>query len=102
MKVLCYIKKTLWTTPKSEKSLDIDVVVAEITEKSVTISEETSTSSQQVWCNREKLMEALKVHTEEELMAELQNRFGNACGYDNAKRFMEENGIEFSWWGGSN
>ena len=97
-----YIQKTIWATPESVKSHDIDVVVAEITEKSVTISEETSTSSQQVWCNREKLMEALKVHTEEELMAELQNRVGNACGYDNAKQFMEDNGIEFNWYGGSN
>ena len=97
-----YIQKTIWCTPKSVKSHDIDVVVAEITERSVKISEETSTSSQQVWCNREKLMEAMNVHTEEALMAELQNRFGNACGYDNAKLFMEENGIEFDWWGGSN
>lgn len=97
-----YVQKTLWSTPEPVKPWDIVVVVAVIKEKSVTISEETSTSSQQVWCNRDKMMEALKVHTVEELVAELQNRFGNACGYDNAKWFMEENGIEFSWWGGSN
>ena len=78
------------------------MVVANISDRNVSISEETSTSSQYVWCNRDKLMEALNVHTDDELMAELQNRFGNACGYDNARSFMEENGIEFDWYGGSN
>ena len=97
-----YIQKTLWSASGHTEPGSIVVVVAEITERRVTISEETSTSSQQVWCNRDKMMEALKVHTEEELMTELQNRFGNACGYDNAKQFMEEKGIEFNWWGGSN
>lgn len=102
MKVMYYIQKTLWSTPKSATPCDIDVVVAEITEMSVKISEETSTSSQQVWCNRDKMMKALNVHTDEELMTQLQNRFGNACGYNNAKQFMEDNGIDFNWYGGSN
>lgn len=47
-------------------------------------------------------MEMLHVHTVEELMNELEKRFGNPCGYDIARQFMEENGIEFHWWGGSN
>lgn len=97
-----YIQKTLWSASGHTEPGSIVVVVAEITERSVTISEETSTSSQQVCCSRSKMMETLNVHSEEELLIELQNRFGNVCGFGIAKQFMEEKGIEFNWWGGSN
>ena len=94
--------KTIWTSEKSIDPRDIVVVVANVDDRSVSISEETSTSSQQVSCKTVRMMEMLHVHTVEELMNELEKRFGNPCGYDIARQFMEENGIEFHWWGGSN
>lgn len=97
-----YIQKTLWTTEIDVKPGDIVVIVAEINDRRVSISEETSTSSQQVSCNSDKLKEALNVHNDEELMIELEKRFGNTCGYDIARQFMEDNNIEYDWWGGSN
>ena len=97
-----YIQKTIWATEGDVKSHDIVVVVAEINGSSVSVSEETSTSSQQVSCSTDKLKEVLNVHTDEELMDELEKRFGNECGYYIARKFMEDNNIEFHWWGGSN
>lgn len=94
--------KTIWNSDKSVAPHDIGVVVAYVDDQSVSISEETSTSSQQVSCKTVEIMEALHIYTEEELMNELEKRFGNPCGYDIARQFMEENGIEFHWWGGSN
>ncbi len=96
------MNKTIWATEGDVKIGDIVVVVAEINDRRVTISEETSTSSQQVSCNYDKLKEALNVHNDEELMNELEKRFGNTCGYDIARQFMEDNNIEYDWWGGSN
>lgn len=97
-----YLRKTIWVTEGDIKPGDIVVIVAEINERLVSVSEETSTSSQQVNCNPDKLKKALNVHTDEELLNELEKRFGNECGYDNARQFMEDNNIEFYWWGGSN
>ena len=96
------MNKTIWATEGDVKIGDIVVVVAEINDRRVTISEETITSSQQVSCNSDKLKEALNVHNDEELINELEKRFGNICGYDIARQFMEDNNIEFDWWGGSN
>lgn len=97
-----YFNKTIWAAEGCVKPGNVIVVVAEITDGSVSVSEETSTSSQQVSCGIDKLMESLNVHTDEELMIELENRFGNESGYDNARQFMEDNNIEICWWGGSN
>ena len=99
---MSYMNKTIWATEGDVKIGDIVVVVAEINDRRVTISEETITSSQQVSCNSDKLKEALNVHNDEELINELEKRFGNICGYDIARQFMEDNNIEFDWWGGSN
>ena len=96
------LKKTIWVTKGDVKPRDIVVVVAEINDRWVSVSEETSTSSQEVSCNQDRLMEALNVHTDEALMNELEKCFGNECGYDIARQFMEDNNIEFHWWGGSN
>lgn len=97
-----YVQKTIWTTKGDVKPGCIVVVVASIYNRRVFISEETRTSSQEVSCNQDRLMETLNVHTEEALMNELEKRFGNECGYDIARQFMEDNNIEFHWWGGSN
>lgn len=97
-----YIQKTIWATEGDVKPRDIIVVVAEINGSSVSIIEETSTSSQQVRCSTGMLKEILNVHTDEELMNELEKRFGNECGYDIARKYLEDNNIEFHWWGGSN
>lgn len=72
---MAYIQETLWFTSDPVEPGSIVVVVAEITERNVTISEETSTSSQQVCCSRSKMMETLNVHSEEELLIELQKPF---------------------------
>lgn len=99
---MSYLRKTIWVTEDDVKPRGVVVIVAEITDRSVSVSEETSTSSQELYCKKERLMEALIAHTDEELMTELEKRFGNGCGYYKARQFMEDNGIEFSWWGGSN
>lgn len=98
---MSYVSETIWVAEGSISSRDIVVVVADITDGSVAISEETGTSSQQVRCSIDKLMEALGVKTREDLLPELKKRFGNACGYDIARDFMEAHGIEYDWWGGS-
>ena len=97
-----YIQKTIWATESDVKPRDIVVVVAEINGSRVSVSEETSTSSQQVSCSTDKLKEVLNVYTDGELMNEMEKRFGNECGYYVARQLMEENDIEFYWWGGSN
>ena len=94
--------KTIWAAEGDVRPGDVVVVVAEINERRVSVSEETSTSSQEVSCSKGRLMEALNVHTDEELMNEMEKHFGNGCGYDIARQFMEDNNIEFHWWGGSN
>ena len=96
-----YLNKTIWVKDGDVKPGDIVAVVATIDDRSVSVSEETITSSQYVICNSDKLKKALNVHTDEALMNELEQRFGDACGYDYARQFMEDNNIEFHWWGGS-
>ena len=46
-----YIQKAIWTTVGDVKPLDIVVVVAKINGRSVSVSKETSTSSQQLSCS---------------------------------------------------
>lgn len=96
------MRKTIWTTEGRVTAGRTVVVVADVRQGSVSVEEETSTSSQVVYCRTSELMDALNVHTDEELMNELEKRFGNECGYDIARKFMEDNNIEFDWWGGSN
>jgi len=95
------MRKVIWSAEEVVSSRDIVVVVAVIDQWGVTVSEETGTSSQQVTCNTDRMKEVLNVRTDAELMDELERRFGSPCGYYNARMFMEENGIEFHWWGGS-
>lgn len=95
-------QKIIWAAEGDVRPGDVVVVVAEINERRVSVSEETSTSSQEVSCSKGRLMKALNVHTDEELMNEMEKHFGNGCGYDIARQFMEDNNIEFHWWGGSN
>lgn len=97
-----YKRITLGSTEEPVKPGGIVVVVAEFSDGGLAISEETSTSSQQVRCSLEKMMGVLHVNAIEELIDELKKRFGSLCGYDNARAFMEENDIEYDWWGGSN
>ena len=98
---MAFISETIWVSEGNASSLVIIVVVADITENSVAISEETGTSSQQVRCSIDKLMAAMGVKSRDDLLPELKKRFGNACGYDIARNFMEAQGIEYDWWGGS-
>ena len=100
--VMSYVSETIWVSEGNVSSHQTSVIVADITEKSVAISEETGTSSQQVRCSIDKLMAAMGVKSRDDLLPELKKRFGNACGYDIARKFMEDNNIEFDWWGGSN
>lgn len=97
-----YVQKTIWAAEGDVRPGDVVVVVVEINDRRVSVSEETCTSSQEVSCSKDRLMKALNVHTDEDLMNELEKRFGNECGYDVARQFMEDNNIEFDWWGGSN
>ena len=97
-----YIQKTIWATEGDVMPGNVVVIVAEINDRRVSVSEETSTSSQEVSCSKDRLMKALNVHTDEDLMNELEKRIGKCCGYGIARQFMEDNNIEFNWWGGSN
>jgi len=95
------MRKTIWIAEGRVTPGRTVVVVADVGQGSVSIEEETSASSQMVYCGTSELKDALNVHSDEELMNELEKRFGNACGYDIARNFMEAQGIEYDWWGGS-